>query len=402
MSVVEPPVWLKIMENGATGEARTKAFLVDRFWVLERSVDIDGADYLIQPRVLTSRFTDRKPPNIGVVQAKYFQDRRTVHHIPHKYVVDSDGNPLRGFFLVLHLGREDEASMYMLSSADIVATLDQTSEDPSKFVVGTKALDNKFLVSSKSFALDRIAHELQVRTAAESFIFLDRINIPFRRITKDNIEHSYALPIPNTQTDIPKAYFEYRDSLRSLTYEIEEALGLIDDILQTPDPRVAFEKLDKLCEYRGGSGYTDGLIFSGYKCDLDWPYLTDALDEHDERQAALERKGYLPSYVKLSKIVQDKINKELSKFANKAEDGQYIWAGMNYDSRTLEFKSIEIKLVSERDYNSEAKIQKVSPIYSIGTRPVDVESSASNLWHGLMTYVLKEVCPEFGEAEGIG
>jgi hypothetical protein len=28
------------MENGTIGEARTRSILLDRFWVLERSVDI--------------------------------------------------------------------------------------------------------------------------------------------------------------------------------------------------------------------------------------------------------------------------------------------------------------------------------------------------------------------------
>ncbi len=61
------PMWLKIMENGSVGEARAKAFLIDRFWILERSVDIDGADFLIQSRSIAGRFTDRAPPKIGVV-----------------------------------------------------------------------------------------------------------------------------------------------------------------------------------------------------------------------------------------------------------------------------------------------------------------------------------------------
>ena len=43
--------WLKRMENGTIGETRTKAFLLDRFWVLERSVDIEGADFLIQRKI---------------------------------------------------------------------------------------------------------------------------------------------------------------------------------------------------------------------------------------------------------------------------------------------------------------------------------------------------------------
>lgn len=37
----ENPTWLKVMQNGTIGEARAKAFLLDRFWILERSVDID-------------------------------------------------------------------------------------------------------------------------------------------------------------------------------------------------------------------------------------------------------------------------------------------------------------------------------------------------------------------------
>ena len=88
MSSASEPVWLKIMEHGATGEARTKAFLLDRFWVMERSVDIDGADFLIQLRSLSTRFTDASPPRVGIVQAKYYQDRATTQYIPCHYVVD--------------------------------------------------------------------------------------------------------------------------------------------------------------------------------------------------------------------------------------------------------------------------------------------------------------------------
>lgn len=43
------PVWLKIMEHGAAGEARTKAFLLDRFWVIERAVKIVDIDHSQMP-----------------------------------------------------------------------------------------------------------------------------------------------------------------------------------------------------------------------------------------------------------------------------------------------------------------------------------------------------------------
>jgi hypothetical protein len=45
--MTEAAPWLKAMENGALGEARARAFLMERFWVLERSVDVEGADYLV-------------------------------------------------------------------------------------------------------------------------------------------------------------------------------------------------------------------------------------------------------------------------------------------------------------------------------------------------------------------
>ena len=72
------PAWLKAMQNGSIGEARSKAFLIDRFWLLERSVDIDGADFIIQRRLTKKNLLDKEAPRLGVVQAKFF-GRPTVH-----------------------------------------------------------------------------------------------------------------------------------------------------------------------------------------------------------------------------------------------------------------------------------------------------------------------------------
>jgi hypothetical protein len=57
--MTEAAPWLKAMENGALGEARARAFLMERFWVLERSVDVEGADYLVQRRLTRANFMDR-------------------------------------------------------------------------------------------------------------------------------------------------------------------------------------------------------------------------------------------------------------------------------------------------------------------------------------------------------
>lgn len=35
-------------ESREKGEGRTRSLLVDKFWVLKRSVDVDGVDHLVQ------------------------------------------------------------------------------------------------------------------------------------------------------------------------------------------------------------------------------------------------------------------------------------------------------------------------------------------------------------------
>ncbi len=233
------PTWLKVMENGSVGEARTRSFLIDRFWVLERSVDTDGADLLIQRRTVTQRFTDRVPPRVGVIQAKFFQDRRTTHHIPCSYVVDEKGVPLEGFFALLHVGREDGGEMYLLSAKDIIGALEPSVTDPNRLVVGTAALVDRFRVTSRKLALDRIEHRLKDQSYGQTLAFLDQLNIPYRRFGEDDIEFAWTLPLPNPIGDIREMFFDQKEELRKLVFDIDEVLQVIDQILIEKDPRTA-------------------------------------------------------------------------------------------------------------------------------------------------------------------
>src|SRR4051794_26887713 len=103
----ERPVWLRIMENGTIGEARSRAFLLDRFWILERSVDIDGADLVIQRRVTAVNLLDARPPRFGVIQCKFFQDDRTTQYVHREYAVDPASTVRPEFFVLCHTGAED-------------------------------------------------------------------------------------------------------------------------------------------------------------------------------------------------------------------------------------------------------------------------------------------------------
>lgn len=60
-NIEKKPAWLKRMENGSVAEARTRAFLMDRFWILERSVDVQGADFIIQRRLTSKNLLDDDP-----------------------------------------------------------------------------------------------------------------------------------------------------------------------------------------------------------------------------------------------------------------------------------------------------------------------------------------------------
>jgi hypothetical protein len=95
------PTWLKIMQNGTIGEAKTKAFLIDRFWILERSVDIDGADFIIQRRILQNTILDNKPPRMGLIQVKYYSSDKTTQYIHPNYIVNDKGGVKKGIFFIM-------------------------------------------------------------------------------------------------------------------------------------------------------------------------------------------------------------------------------------------------------------------------------------------------------------
>lgn len=101
------PPWLKSMQNGTIGEARARAFLVDRFWILERSVDIHGIDFIIQRRLHAREILDANPPRFGVVQCKFSQDEKTSHRVPKRFVLDEEDQPRMEAFVLLHTGDED-------------------------------------------------------------------------------------------------------------------------------------------------------------------------------------------------------------------------------------------------------------------------------------------------------
>ncbi|OCP08403.1 MULTISPECIES: hypothetical protein [unclassified Ensifer] len=332
------PTWLSIMEHGSVGEARTRSFLIDRFWVLERSVDIDGADFLIQLRNPTQRFTDNKPPRIGVIQAKYFQDRRTTHYIPKSYVLDDKGTPLEGFFSLLHVGMEDSGVMYLLSAKDIADNLTlSTARSPEAYVVGTKALVDAFRVNSRKLSLDRIAHSLRSQSYQQLAAISDQLNIPFRRVNKDDIDFNWTLPLPNPIGDITKMFVDQKEELRGLLFEMEEVIQIVDSILAEKDPRKALSRLDEL------NNHVDGRrkIPFGVRSDFRWDDFEEALSRHGYWLDALQHDGLLAAYVTMGELLRDELTAHTQ--ANPpTQVNDFLEADLQYDPLSFKVKSMTI------------------------------------------------------------
>lgn len=382
------------MENGSVGEARTRAFLIDRFWVLERSVDTDGADFLIQRRSTTQRFTDKVPPRVGVIQAKYFQDHRTTHYIPKNYVVDDKGQPLEGFFAFLHVGREDDGEMYLLSAKQIVDTLSISSTNPpERFVVGTAALTNQFRVTSRKLALDQIEHSLKIQTYPQLAAFFDRLNIPFRRFSEDDIDFHWTLPLPNPVGEISKMFVEQKKELRKLVFDMEEVMELLDSLLIEKDPRKALSLMGDLGQHIDGNRR----ITFNTQSNFWWDDFEDALKIHDRWRIALDTDGLLDPYIAMG----DQLRQELincTKSQPLTQKGDFLEADLEYDPNSLEVTRLTVSSRSAKA--RQPSIQEAGRLRSSWqlddrvlhkTRLID--DAIENVWWKIMLGVIKDRYP---------
>lgn len=135
-------------ENGKKGERRTESFLLDAFWVLRRSVDVDGADFLIQEQSDTLEELRERTKTLevlGLVQAKFFEGRNEVA-VAIDYVLDSTGSPRAEFFISIHTddmdGRHED---YFFSAEQITKAFRyRENADGSKVFAFSITDDRKF------------------------------------------------------------------------------------------------------------------------------------------------------------------------------------------------------------------------------------------------------------------
>ncbi|MCQ6303441.1 hypothetical protein [Bacillus cereus] len=129
--------WLRPVENGIKGERRTRKLLGNDFWLLDRDVDVNGGDLIIQRKNLKSDILGVDPLELGLVQVKFNEKINNLIYIDVKYLFDWSEIEdklisLEGFFLLIHFDIGDQEVMFCLDSNDISALLEK------KVIIGKK------------------------------------------------------------------------------------------------------------------------------------------------------------------------------------------------------------------------------------------------------------------------
>jgi hypothetical protein len=323
------PAWLVRQENGAVAEARTRAFLMDRFWVLERSADIEGADLIIQRRLTGRSLLDRTPPRLGFIQAKFYGTAGTTHYVHCEYVKDAEGNPRPEFFLLCHTGTEDGIRAYLLSSGDIVNHFEATGEDhsrPNRFALPAKeVLIQRFEVLDRRGALDRIERALRDADFERNRAFAAWV-LPSVGNEIPPILPMYEDPIDNPWTDIPKEFNALREAARHASYEFETVYGYLCEIQESRDPEQAFAVIEKLKRESGKSVKVPDELFD----DM----LLAAIRCHKTRFEQLHQAGLFGAQSALRRSIIERTIKDVAPKMPLAHDDVYELT-IEFDSSTL-------------------------------------------------------------------
>jgi hypothetical protein len=306
--------WLKSMQHGSIGEARTKSLLIDRFWILERSVDIHGVDFLIQRRLHERNILDIEPPRFGVVQSKFSQDQKTYHYVNKEWILDENSEPQLEFFILIHTGVEEHKSMFLLTSRDILE--DFTINNENKYVISSKKVFEslKYKITSMKNSLDRIENSIQCAEFYKNRFFiaskLPLFNPDFNAILpeyKENIEHWSG--------NIPELFKQKKQDAFDTLLTIDNIHELLKKIIECVDPIEFCYIAEKFYHDFGGSIRLPEVF------NKDFYY---GAKNFKEMVDSLRNDGILDNYISLRKYITNEINLFFKSYSNNDIDKNAI------------------------------------------------------------------------------
>jgi hypothetical protein len=185
----ERPFSVKQQVNGRVGELRTEAMLARHFWILSRSVDVDGADFIIElPSETQEILRDRRKQLAchGIVQAKYCEGTNAVR-VAKEYVLEDDGETRKDFFLFIHSDEEqgdDELPIYYFFTATEIVEHLPLKEDATgafyEFCLARNRRYEQFKGIRRKVIVERITRLL--REAWELYLRVFTERLPFHTI----------------------------------------------------------------------------------------------------------------------------------------------------------------------------------------------------------------------------
>jgi hypothetical protein len=286
------------MENGSIGESRARSFLIDRFWILERSVDIDGADILIQRRITTQNILDPSAPRLGVVQAKFYESATTTHYIPFNYLTDKKGKPRGEFFVLCFTGSEDAKVASFLTAEDALLNFKEATGDMAGNIAlpGKAVFTDLYIVRSQTSVLERIEQSLKYADIISNRQFV--LSGLQGTSINPHTDPLYEEPIFNPHASIPEAFTEFKKMATHAMCKVEDFYDLLLKIASSSDPETALATFEKI--RREGYGVS-------VKYDFGSMALYDALPYHKEVHEALTKLGLLKPFVALQDAVTNEV-----------------------------------------------------------------------------------------------
>jgi len=355
----EKPAWLKRMENGTIAEARTKAFLMDRFWILERSVDIQGVDFIIQRRLTSKNLLDDQPPRFGVVQVKFMQDEKTTHYLRQEYVCDYKGEPREEFFLIIHNGVEETKRKFLFSAKDIVKQfpLNEDKKEKSYIIPGRSILANgRFEVFSDTQALNKIEQALRIADFTKNRRFISSVLPSYNDFSQDDIISDYTIPLDNWWGDIPEEFYKLKRYIQNLVFDMLEITDPLQKILDMTDPLEALSVIEDLTVdiSPGGCFKFPADIFNDDFCRV--------VIQHRDKIEFLRNNGLLDKFLGIQNKCEEFVCSDLAPKMMLAQDMAYVLEVLydpeklkNYflKSKIIQREKLEIQYPDQSEYNLE-------------------------------------------------
>lgn len=348
------PAWLKAMQNGAIGEARAKAFLLDRFWVLERSVDIDGADFIIQRRLTGKNLLDREAPRLGVVQVKYFGTPTTHHFVHFEYVVDENSDPRDEFFLLCFIGNEEAPRSFLILAKDISEQFHKTTKNGNDgFSISYKQVthNSNFEIVNPKLALDRIEKRLEFAEFSKNRSFISWA-LPSSKVDLNAILPEYSEPIDNWWGDIPSGFTEIKQSAQKAMIDVEETLNLLQKLTQETDPLNA-EKIIHDIGYNCKNGRGEWSISLPDNL-YDEDFFT-VCRKHKEVYENLKNDGLLDSFLNMKNELRNRLMQDLESRFPISADFVHLFS-FSYNADNFKILTFNSEVVKKEDFIKKHKL----------------------------------------------